>query len=368
MDIIESDEEEDTQNLMNDSDTEFVDRSVVENKDSDMHVNEEPENTNNDAHFNLIAIHLPIQAVVRQDVPEEESSDDEPLITLAKQQKPLWKWRKRFAKTPLQPCSLKEKGIVNMQTENVTPFEAISKCSGLPGLLSMIEIESERYAAQNGRQFQISGEEFCAFLGVNLLMGINKLATMNSYWLVDEGLGNSLIQKAMTRAQFLEILQNIHFADNHKEPSPKESEEYECAWKLRPLFDHLGKHFQDMLQPEAHQSIDEHMCKFKGKSIMRQYMKNKPIKWALNFGFVVEPSLATCMNLIYIWERKEIPNSVLVNLLFFHCARSSKIRIVLHSLATFLKSSSTIGQAVRNGDLCDRHCEGQPKEYASFEA
>ena len=83
MDSIESDKEEDIENLMNDSDTEFVDRTVVENKDSDMHVDEEPETRSNDAHSNLIPTHLPIQAVVRQEVPEEESSDDEPLITLA---------------------------------------------------------------------------------------------------------------------------------------------------------------------------------------------------------------------------------------------------------------------------------------------
>ena len=211
LDSIESDEEEDIENLMNDSDTEFVDRSVVENKDSDMHVHEKPETTSNDAHSNLIPTHLPIQAVVRQDVPEEESSDDEPLITLAKQKEPVWKWRKRFAKTPLQPCSLKEEGVVNMQAENLIPFEAFSKCIGLPGLLSMMKIESERYAAQHGRQFQISEEEFCAFLGVNLLMGINKLPTMKSYWSVVEGLGNSLIQKAMTRARFLEIFAKYSF-------------------------------------------------------------------------------------------------------------------------------------------------------------
>ena len=84
MDSTESDEEEDIENLMNDSDTEFVDRSVVENKDSDMHVDEEPETTSNDAHSNLIPTHRPIQAIVRQDIPEEESSDDEPLIILAK--------------------------------------------------------------------------------------------------------------------------------------------------------------------------------------------------------------------------------------------------------------------------------------------
>ena len=45
LDSIDSDKEEDIENLMNDSDTEFVDRSVVENKDSDMHVDEEPETT-----------------------------------------------------------------------------------------------------------------------------------------------------------------------------------------------------------------------------------------------------------------------------------------------------------------------------------
>ena len=48
-----------------------------------------------------------------------------------------------------------EEGVVNMQTENVTSFEAFSQCIGLPGLLFMMKIESERYAAQNGGQFQI---------------------------------------------------------------------------------------------------------------------------------------------------------------------------------------------------------------------
>ena len=65
LDSIESDEEEDIENLMNSFDTEFVDRSVVENKDSIMHVDEEPETTSNDACSNLIPTHLPIQAVVR---------------------------------------------------------------------------------------------------------------------------------------------------------------------------------------------------------------------------------------------------------------------------------------------------------------
>ena len=67
----------------------------------------------------------------------------------------------------------------------------------------MMKKESERYAAQNGREFKILEEELCAFLDVNILMGINKLPPIKSYWSLGEGLGNPLIQKAMTRGRFL---------------------------------------------------------------------------------------------------------------------------------------------------------------------
>ena len=75
----------------------------------------------------------------------------------------------------------------------------------------------------------------------------------------------------------------MHFSDNLQNSPPRDSEQYDRAWKLRPLFDHLLKHFREAMQPESHQSIDEHICKFEGKGLMRQYMKNKSIKWGFNF-------------------------------------------------------------------------------------
>ena len=91
--------------------------------------------------------------------------------------------------------------------------------------------------------------------------------------------------------------------DNLQKLLPKESECFDRAWKLRPFFDHLLKHFQEALLPESHQPIDEHICKFKGKSLMRQYIKNNPINGASNFGFGAVPSLGICINLIFIWEK-----------------------------------------------------------------
>ena len=89
----------------------------------------------------------------------------------------------------------------------------------------------------------------------------------------------------MTRDRFLEIRQNLHFADNLQKLPPKESESFDRAWKLRPFFEYLLQHFQEALLPESNQSINKHMCKLKGKSLLCQYMKNKPIKWGFKFWF-----------------------------------------------------------------------------------
>ena len=53
----------------------------------------------------------------------------------------------------------------------------------------------------------------------------------------------------------MEILGNIHFIDNLQKLPSKDRFEYDRAWKIRPLFDHLQKHFQAALEPESHQAI-----------------------------------------------------------------------------------------------------------------
>ena len=103
-------------------------------------------------------------------------------------------------------------------------MQVFAKTMGLEGLFSLLKTESKRCAEQNGRMFQTTFEELSAFIGINVLMGIHKLPKMRDYWSVDEGLGNTLIQKMMTRDRFLEVLQNLRFADNLQKLPPKESE------------------------------------------------------------------------------------------------------------------------------------------------
>jgi hypothetical protein len=48
--------------------------------------------------------------------------------------------------------------------------------------------------------------------------------------------------------------------------------------KIQPLVDKLNYRFDACRKPPWGQSIDESMVKFKGRSVLRQKMKNKPIK------------------------------------------------------------------------------------------
>ena len=96
----------------------------------------------------------------------------------------------------------------------------------------------------------------------------------------------------------------MHFADSLNNLTPGGSEQYDRLWKLRTLFDKLLKDYQAM-QPESHQLIDEHMCKFKGKSLMRQYMKNEQIKRGFKFWFCCVSKLGYLYDFNMYLRKKE---------------------------------------------------------------
>ena len=260
LDTIQSDDE-DIKNLMNDSDIEFIDESLIENSGSKSDLSLSTSCLDIENHLSDPNAPKPNEAVVRISQPSSDSDDGVPLsswqVTKADKE---WKRRKQFERAYVEKYVFAEDDIVNIDVQDPSPMQVLAKTVGLEGLLLLLKTESERYAEQNGRMFQTTLEELCAFLGINILMGIHKLPKMRDYWSADEGLGNTLIQKTTTRDRFLEILQNLHFADKLKKLPPKESESFDRAWKLRPFFfDHLLKHFQEALLPESHRYRRKHL-------------------------------------------------------------------------------------------------------------
>ena len=82
LDSTESDHEEDIDNLMNDSNKELVDYSLLEGGMG--HKDIEHTTQDNILKLNFIPINPPIEAVAMQLQPDDDSEDDEPLCKTAK--------------------------------------------------------------------------------------------------------------------------------------------------------------------------------------------------------------------------------------------------------------------------------------------
>ena len=69
----------------------------------------------------------------------------------------------------------------------------------------------------------------------------------------------------------------FHFADNST-LAPPGTPEYDKLGKVQPIIDSLTKSFQSFYTPNRDLSVDEPMIPFKGRSTLKQYMPQKPVK------------------------------------------------------------------------------------------
>ncbi|XP_049806796.1 piggyBac transposable element-derived protein 4-like [Schistocerca nitens] len=165
---------------------------------------------------------------------------------------------------------------VSENCEMPQPFVIFSSTIGLKDLVHDILIpESTRYAEQSCNAFSTNDDEIKAFLGMNLVMGYHILPPFRSYWATEPDLGVPYIAQIMPLHRFEEIRKYLHFSNN-ADQSIKEYRTY----KVRPVITYLNKTFQESLSATRAQTVDEHMIRFKGHNIMRQYVKNNPVKWS----------------------------------------------------------------------------------------
>ena len=106
-------------------------------------------------------------------------------------------------------------------------------------LLEITVTERNRYSTQKGRYFETMEDEMKAFLGINFILGINKLQSLEDYWSTDKCIGYEKIQNIMKRVEFQFILQNLVFSNNDNDNKTYKS------YKIRPVIEHLNKVFAE---------------------------------------------------------------------------------------------------------------------------
>ena len=145
------DDEDNIDNLMNDSDTEFIAEEEVTQTAS----TEDTSLTAPEANLHVVP------------------SDNQSKKKEKNQKEELWKWTKKVKVIKQEECYFVLEIQPNLN-ETVSPIEIIYLVTGLEELLELIIEQSNIYAHQNGRIFTVTEEELKVFLGKNFFMAISK--------------------------------------------------------------------------------------------------------------------------------------------------------------------------------------------------
>ena len=166
-------------------------------------------------------------------------------------------------------------------------------------IVESIVKETNRYAHQEmgdekfAKWQPIDSNEFNAYLGFNILMGLVRLPELEDYWKNDPYFNYPPISDKISRTRFRHISQFMHFVDNDVLPTRGEVG-YDRLGKIKPIITGIADAIQAAYSPGKEVSVDEAMIPFQGRSSLKQFLPLKPIKrgikvWSLadsNNGYI----------------------------------------------------------------------------------
>ncbi|KAM7306155.1 piggyBac transposable element-derived protein 4-like [Ixodes scapularis] len=167
-------------------------------------------------------------------------------------------------------------------SEKLTEASGVADVFGLyfdEEVLDTIVLETNRYAHQKRRAGwkNLTTDELKAYLGMLFLMSVHPVHHVYLYWSTDKFFNVSEISNVMTFKRFQAIMNSLHL-NNHELEKKRGEDGFDKLSKVRPLVTALSERFLREYAPSTHQSIDESMIPFKGRSSLKQYMPMKPIK------------------------------------------------------------------------------------------
>ena len=133
--------------------------------------------------------------------------------TYSEKKSAIWRWKSTNKPSEKVQCELTTNILIHFSSDPRS-FDVFEKAIDFNKLISHIAGQINLYASQNGRNFITNDAEMKALLGMNSIMSINKLPSIEHYWSTENYIGNQEIRDVMTKSRFKEILCNIHFSDN----------------------------------------------------------------------------------------------------------------------------------------------------------
>lgn len=147
--------------------------------------------------------------------------------------------------------------------------------------------ETNVYATQkSGNSVNTNSSEIEQFFGIHIMSGVIKVPSYRFYWTQHSRIEK--IADVMSRNRFDKLRSYIHFVNNDN-LLPRDDPNHDRLFKIRPFVTALKENLKKM-EIEENLCVDEIIIPFKGRSSLKQYVKNKPHKWGIKVFAITSSS------------------------------------------------------------------------------
>jgi hypothetical protein len=126
-------------------------------------------------------------------------------------------------------------------------------------------------------------EDLMVWLGITILMGVTREPAVKDYWRSNDGCNSQHpLTEFMDLVDFEQIKRYLHVSEPEPQTAtltPEGENNSNDLWfhKVAPLFDHLGIVSRQHRTLGTHESIDEAMVLYTGRTFHKYFMRNKLI-------------------------------------------------------------------------------------------
>ena len=157
-------------------------------------------------------------------------------------------------------------------------------------------VTHQSYAKSDGSWQEATADEITRLIAILIYFGLIRVSdAVENYWSI-RSLYLGLWGKCfLSRIRFKALMAMLHVVDPANEPDGDKLR------KINPLLEFFKGRCKDLYQPRQNVAVDERIIKSRHRSGMRQFNKDKPIRWGIKLWVLADSSNGYTVNFnVYI--------------------------------------------------------------------
>lgn len=165
-------------------------------------------------------------------------------------------------------------------------------------------LQKPSYSEKDGSWREVTPEEMIKFIGLIIYMGIVQVPRLHWYWNTGSLFTGLVPPRVMARTRFKALLAFLSVTDPEKSTAASHGKLH----RISPLIEHMNRSSPQFFQPHRYLSVDERMVKSKGRSGIRQYMRDKIIKWGYKLWVLADSKTGYTVQFSVYTGKRETPS------------------------------------------------------------